>query len=292
MKTEHPVALVTGAGRGIGRGVALELARTGFSVAINYRSNSEAAERTAEDCRNLAQGAGHKAGREAGYTSGYGAGRGAEREAGRATGQEFFPIAGDISEAEQRHEILRQTLERFGRIDALVNNAGVAPKERLDIVEASEESFERLMRINLQGPYFLTQAIVRYWLEDLRKPLLREGFKVVFVTSISADTVSLNRGEYCISKAGLAMAAQLWARRLAGEGIQVYELRPGIIETDMTEGVKEKYDPLIAGGLVPQKRWGYPEDIGRAVRSILEGDLAFSTGSVLYVDGGFHIKEL
>jgi len=288
MKTEHPVALVTGAGRGIGRGIALELARTGFSVAINYRSNVEAAERTAADCRRIAREAGDKAGDKAGHA----AGQGSEQDAGRATGQKFFPIAGDISEAEQRHEILQQTLDRFGRIDALVNNAGVAPKERLDIVEASEESFERLMRINLQGPYFLTQAVVRYWFKASEKSLLREGFKVVFVTSISADTVSLNRGEYCISKAGLAMAAQLWARRLAGEGIQVYELRPGIIETDMTEGVKEKYNPLIAGGMVPQKRWGYPEDIGRAVRSILEGDLAFSTGSVLYVDGGFHIREL
>lgn len=264
MAQKNPVALVTGASRGIGRGIALELARTGFSVAINYRSNVEAAERTAADCRRIA------------------------REAGQA----FFPVAGDIGEPEQRQEVVRRTLAQFERIDALVNNAGVAPKERLDIVEASEESFERLMRINLQGPYFLTQALVRYWLEDSVQPLLREGFKVVFVTSISADTVSLNRGEYCVSKAGLAMAARLWARRLAGEGIQVYELRPGIIETDMTGGVKEKYDTLIADGMVPQKRWGYPEDIGRAVRSILEGDLAFSTGSVLYVDGGLHIKEL
>ncbi len=288
MKAVHPVALVTGGSRGIGRGVALELARTGFSVAINYRSNAEAAERTAADCRTAAQ----EAGREAGQGSEQGAGQVTGQSVRRESGQLFFPIPGDVSEAAQREELLRQTLAQFGRIDALVNNAGVAPKERLDIVEATEESFERLMRINLQGPYFLTQAVVRYWLEASGKSLLREGFKVVFVTSISADTVSLNRGEYCISKAGLAMAAQLWARRLAGEGIQVYELRPGIIETDMTEGVKEKYDPLIAGGMVPQKRWGYPEDIGRAVRSILEGDLAFSTGSVLYVDGGFHIKEL
>ncbi|MDY7027045.1 MAG: 3-ketoacyl-ACP reductase [Spirochaetota bacterium] len=268
MRTEYPVALVTGASRGIGRGIVLELARTGFSVAINYRSNSEAAEQTAADCRRIAQETGHEA------------------------GQAFFPVAGDIGEPEQREELVRRTLARLGRIDALINNAGVAPKERLDIAEASEESFERLMRINLQGPYFLTQAVVRYWLEDSVQPLLREGFKVVFVTSISADTVSLNRGEYCVSKAGLAMAAQLWAKRLAGEGIQVYELRPGIIETDMTGGLKEKYDTLIADGMVPQKRWGYPEDIGRAVRSILEGDLAFSTGSVLYVDGGLHIKEL
>jgi NAD(P)-dependent dehydrogenase (short-subunit alcohol dehydrogenase family) len=292
MRTEYPVALVTGASRGIGRGIALELARRGFSVAINYRSNSEAAERTAADCRRIAREAGHEAGFETGREAGVKAGHEAGFETGREAGPAFFPVAGDIGEPEQREELVRRTLARFGRIDALINNAGVAPKERLDIVEASEESFERLMRINLQGPYFLTQAVVRYWFEDSVQPLLREGFKVVFVTSISADTVSLNRGEYCVSKAGLAMAAQLWAKRLAGEGIQVYELRPGIIETDMTGGVKEKYDTLIADGMVPQKRWGYPEDIGRAVRSILEGDLAFSTGSVLYVDGGLHIKEM
>jgi len=260
----HPVVLVTGASRGIGRGIALELAGNGFSVAINYRSNVEAAERTAVDCRKAAP----------------------EAE------QSFAVIGGDISDPEEREELVRKTLEEFGRIDALVNNAGVAPGERKDILEASEESFERLMRINLQGPYFLTQRVARYWTESGLDPLIRGGFKVVFVTSISADTVSLNRGEYCVSKAGLAMAAQLWARRLAGKGAQVYELRPGIIETDMTGGVREKYDPLIAGGLVPEKRWGYPEDIGKAVRSILEGDLGFSTGSVIHVDGGLHIKEL
>jgi len=264
MNTEHPVVLVTGAGRGIGRGIALELAGSGFSVAVNYRSNAGAAEGTAEDCCKAAVD----------------------------SGQNFIPVAGDISDPEQREDIVGRTLSAFGRIDALVNNAGVAPLERKDILDAAEESFERLMRINLQGPYFLTQLVARYWMSGAVKPLIRGGFKIVFITSISADTVSLNRGEYCVSKAGLAMAAQLWARRLAGEGAQVYELRPGIIETDMTGGVKEKYDPLIKEGLVPQKRWGYPEDIGRAVRSILKGDLAFSTGSVLYVDGGFHIKEL
>lgn len=256
--------MVTGAGRGIGRGIALELAGKGFSVAVNYRSNTAAAEETVELCR---------------------------RRAGRGK-QNFIPLRGDVADREQREELVKHCIDNFGRIDALVNNAGVAPVERRDILDMTEESFERLMRINLQGPFFLTREVVRYWRNKKIEPLIPGGFKLVFIGSISADVVSLNRGEYCISKAGLAMASRLWAQRLAGEGIQVYELRPGIIETDMTGGVKEKYDTLIAEGLVPQRRWGAPEDIGRAVRAILEGDFAFSTGSVLYIDGGLHIKEL
>lgn len=264
MSTSSPVVLVTGAGRGIGRGVAVQLAAAGYSVGVNYRSNAEAAEATVEECRSYA----------------------AHKE------QLFFALQGDVGEKESRNSLVEHTLSLFGRIDGLVNNAGVAPLERNDIVDATEESFERLMRINLQGPYFLTQKVVNYWLQAKPKALLSGGFKVVFVTSISADTVSLNRGEYCVSKAGAAMAVQLWARRLAGKNVQVYEVRPGIIETDMTKGVKQKYDPLIADGMVPQRRWGYPEDIGKAVRSLIEGDMAFSTGSVIHVDGGFHIKEL
>lgn len=264
MSADRPVVLVTGASRGIGRGIALHLAAAGYSVAVNYRSNTQAADAAVEACRAAAAG----------------------------NGQFFEKVQGDVGEKAGRDTLVQQVLGRFGRIDALVNNAGVAPNERKDILYASEESFERLLQINLQGPYFLTQKIARYWLQSQPKPLLPGGFRVVFVTSISADTVSLNRGEYCVSKAGTAMGAQLWARRLAAENIQVYEVRPGIIETDMTSGVKEKYDPLIADGLVPQRRWGYPEDIGKAVRALVDGDFGFSTGSVIHVDGGFHIKEL
>jgi NAD(P)-dependent dehydrogenase (short-subunit alcohol dehydrogenase family) len=197
-----------------------------------------------------------------------------------------------VAEAADREGLVDAVLERFGRIDALVNNAGIAPTERRDITEASEESFARLLQTNLQGPYFLTQRVVRHWLAQRPECPIPGGQKIVFIGSISADTVSLNRGEYCVSKAALAMASQLWAVRLAGEGIQVYEVRPGIIRTDMTGPVVEKYDPLIRGGMVPQRRWGEPADLGRSVRSLLDGDHAFATGSVIQVDGGFHIKVL
>jgi 3-oxoacyl-[acyl-carrier protein] reductase len=178
---------------------------------------------------------------------------------------------------------------RFGRLDLLVNNAGVAPKERRDILEATRESFDRLIRINTRGPYFLTQAAVRYLLEtraEGRRPC------VVFVTSISADTASVNRGDYCISKAGLSMAARLWAVLLADEGIPVYEVRPGIVRTDMTAKVAAKYDELFAAGIALQKRWGTPEDVGRAVAMLARGDLPYSTGAVIMVDGGLSVPRL
>ena len=183
-------------------------------------------------------------------------------------------------------------LARFGRIDALVNNAGIAPRVRADLTQATEESFEEIVRVNLQGPYFLTQAVARHWLERRPEPALPGGHKVVFITSVSADTASVNRGDYCISKAGLSMAAQLWASRLSREGILVVEVRPGLMATDMTAAAKEKYDRLIADGLVPQGRWGTPGDVGLAVRSVIAGDLPFSAGSVLMVDGGMHVRRL
>jgi NAD(P)-dependent dehydrogenase (short-subunit alcohol dehydrogenase family) len=179
--------------------------------------------------------------------------------------------------------------QRFGRLDLLVNNAGVAPRERRDILEATRESFDRLLRINLRGPYFLTQAAARYMLE--RKSTDFRGC-ILFITSISAVAASVNRGEYCISKAGLAMASLLWAARLAGEGIRVYEVRPGIIRTDMTAGVAANYDRLIAEGLTLQRRWGTPEDVGRAVAMLARGDLDYSTGQVLVVDGGLSVRRL
>ncbi|PTY08420.1 3-ketoacyl-ACP reductase [Opitutaceae bacterium EW11] len=259
-----PVTLVTGAGRGLGRGIALRLAALGHSVAINYASNEAAAQETAELCRQAAS-----------FDS-----------------QQFLAIQADVGAPAGRQKLLASTLETFGRIDALVNNAGMGPKIRTDILDASEVSFEEVLRTNLQGPYFLTQLIARYWLSAKPVPLLPHGFKVVFVSSISADTASLNRGEYCVSKAGLAMAAQLWATRLAAESIQVFELRPGIMATDMTAGAKQKYDALLAQGLVPQARWGTPEDVGLAVSALLSGDFPFSTGAVIPIDGGLHLRRL
>ncbi len=300
-----PVVLVTGASRGLGRGIALELARVGYSVAINYASNRAAAEETLELCRRAsADRAGARAAEEAGAAVGAGAA--------------FAVFQADIGAREDRDRLVSEVWERFGGLDGLVNNAGIGPSERLDITEATEESFAQVLNTNLTGPYFLTQNVVRRWLglDDASAPgptpargdhvvrpsapipaparasRIASGRKIVFVSSISADTVSLNRGEYCVSKAGIAMASKLWAVRLAEAGVQVYEVRPGIMETDMTKRVKAKYDELIAEGLVPQRRWGTPEDTGRLVRAILDGDLAFSTGAVIYADGGFHVSRL
>ncbi len=259
-----PVVLVTGSSRGLGRGIALELASKGYSVAVHYSSNQAAAEKTLVHCRNNAV----------------------------SEGQRFAAFHCDIGNSAQRATLVEEVFDHFGRLDALVNNAGMGPRVRADILEASEEPFEELVRTNLQGPYFLTQAVAKRWLAEKAPTPLYHGRTIVFITSISADTASIGRGEYCVSKAGLSMAVKLWASRLAGEGILVYELRPGIMETDMTSGVKAKYDALIAQGIVPQGRWGYPEDVGRAVRSLLAGDFAYSTGSVIDIDGGFHISRL
>lgn len=258
-----PVALVTGASRGLGRGIARQLAREGFSVAINFAGNSVAAAEAATECRSLAL----------------------------SPEQRFVPIQANIAVKADRERLLTETLQQLGRIDALVNNAGIAPKARADITDATEDSFEELIRTNLQGPYFLTQSVVRHWLASKPACALPSGFKIVFVTSVSANMASVNRGDYCISKAGLAMAAQLWATRLAAENIQVVELRPGIMATDMTAGVKEKYDQLLGTGLVPQKRWGTTEDVGLAVGAVLTGRFPFSTGAVIPIDGGLQLRR-
>jgi 3-oxoacyl-[acyl-carrier protein] reductase len=259
-----PVVLVTGSSRGLGRGVAETLATAGFSVAIHYASNRGAAESTAEACGKLAP----------------------------SPEQKFAIVGGNIGLAADRQRLFDETLSAYGRLDALVNNAGIAPRIRDDITEATEEIFDEVININLKGPYFLSQLAARYWLSHPGQSRLSGGYKLLFVTSLSANTASINRGEYCISKAGLAMATQLWAVRLADAGVQVLELRPGIMATDMTSGVKEKYDKLLAEGLVPQKRWGTPEDVGLAVRAILEGRFPFSTGDAINVDGGFHLRRL
>jgi NAD(P)-dependent dehydrogenase (short-subunit alcohol dehydrogenase family) len=191
-----------------------------------------------------------------------------------------------------RDALVDRTLKEFGRIDALVNNAGIGPRVRVDVTETTEASFDEVLKVNLEGPFFLTQRVANYWLKAKPVPALAHGFTVVFNSSISADTASLNRGEYCVSKAGLSMVTRLWAVRLASEGIHVFELRPGIMDTDMTQGAKAKYDKLLSEGLVPQNRWGQPEDVGRAVGALLQGDFPYSTGEVIYVDGGFHLSRL
>lgn len=258
------VVLVTGASRGLGRGVAECLATAGYSVAIHYASNEQAARETAEACRKFA----------------------------RDGTQKFEIVGGNIGEAKDRQSVFDQTLAAFGRLDALVNNAGIAPRVRADITEATEEIFDEVIGVNLKGPYFLSQLAAQYWLAHPGQSRLSTGYKLIFVSSLSANTASINRGEYCISKAGISMATQLWAVRLAAEGIQVLELRPGIMATDMTAGVKEKYDKLLADGLVPQKRWGIPSDLGRGVEAVLAGQFPFSTGDVINIDGGFHLRRL
>lgn len=254
--TTPPVALVTGAGRGIGAAIALELANNGFDIAIFDVLDA-----------------------------------GATVSAIEATGSKALSIAGDVTSPGDRARALEQIEATFGRLDILVNNAGVAPKVRMDLLEATEESYDRVMAINLKGPYFLTQAVANYMIRQRHdRPV--DFMAVVNISSMSAYTASPARGEYCLSKAGVSMATKLYAARLAEFGIGVYEVRPGIIATDMTSTVKDKYDKLIDGGLTPIKRWGQPEDIARAVACCARGELKFSTGEVLNVDGGFHLRIL
>jgi 3-oxoacyl-[acyl-carrier protein] reductase len=266
----NPVALITGASRGIGRGIALELARLGHDLLLNYARNAAAAQATATDCLAAAQAAGHNV-------------RVLTRQA-------------DIAQAADRNDLVGFAQASFGRLDLLVNNAGVAPEVRADLLEATAESFDRLIATNLKGPCFLTQRVAKWMIDQTRG---REGEesgppfkKIIFISSISAYTASVNRGDYCISKAGVSMLVRLFAARLAGHGIGVFEIRPGIIATDMTGPVQAKYDTLIAGGLTPIRRWGKPEDVGRAVAAIARDLLPFSTGEVLNVDGGFHLRQL
>jgi NAD(P)-dependent dehydrogenase (short-subunit alcohol dehydrogenase family) len=263
----NPVALVTGASRGIGRGIALELARIGRDVVVNYAANEAAARQTAADCVAAAKAAGQRTRAEI--------------------------CQADVSVAADRRKLIEFTREKFGRLDLLVNNAGVAPNVRADILEATEESFDRLIRTNVKGPYFLTQLAARWMIEQSKAaaPTARSKPKIVTISSVSAYTASVNRGDYCISKAALSMLTPLFAARLAEHGINVYEIRPGIIATDMTGPVKEKYDALIRDGLTPIQRWGAPEDVGRAVAAIAQDLLPFSTGEVINVDGGFHLRR-
>ena len=249
----NPVALITGGSRGIGRGIALELAGIGHDLLINYASNEAAAKETAQQCAK----------------------RGRRAEIFRA----------DIAKGNERRSLVEFCREKFGKVDLLVNNAGVAPEVRADILEASEESFDRLININVKGPYFLTQLVAK-WMID------QSSGKIVTISSVSAYAASVNRGDYCLAKAALSMMTSLYATRLAQHGIRVYEIRPGIIETDMTSVVKPKYDKMIAEGLTPIRRWGTPADVAKAVAAIAQDLLPFSTGEVINVDGGFHIRTL
>jgi 3-oxoacyl-[acyl-carrier protein] reductase len=239
--------LVTGASRGIGRAIAIELAKT-HAVVATYRGNAEAARSLHEE-----------------------------------TGAEV--IQSDISSAADRQALVEHVKTRHGCLDLLVNNAGIAPRERRDILEATESSFDELIATNLKGPHFLTQPIARWMVEQGRG-------RIVFITSISSYTASTNRAEYCISKAGLSMSVALYAQRLAAQNVQVFEIRPGIVRTDMIASVEKAYEEKIAGGLVPQRRMGEGQDVARAVRAIADGLLDYSTGQVIDVDGGFHLRTL
>ena len=275
------VALITGASRGIGRGIALELAKQGWDLVINFAGNTAAAKQTAQDCVTAAASAGHSI----------------RAEISQA----------DISQSADRKKLIEFTRTTFGRLDLLVNNAGVAPDVRADILEASEQSFDRLIAINVKGPYFLTQLAAKWMIELVgtrstashastefqgRGETRPYQPKIVTVSSVSAYTASTNRGDYCVSKAALSMLTPLFAARLAEHGINVYEIRPGVIATDMTGPVKNKYDKLIADGLTPIKRWGEPEDVGKALAAIAGDAFPFSTGEVINVDGGFHLRRL
>ena len=255
-----PVAVITGASRGIGRAITISLASEGFDIAAIARSvDSEGMEIL-----------GH------------------EVEKRRA---EFFPVGLDISCTIFQKEVVSNILERYGRIDFLVNNAGVAPLLRNDLLDMTEESYERVMNINLKGPVFFAQKIAKEMIW-LRQQLTDYKPVIVFITSVSAVHSSTNRAEYCVSKAGLSMATTLYADRLAIENIRVFEIRPGIIKTDMSLKVKDKWDRFISEGHVPQNRWGLPEDLGKAVASIARGDWDFSTGAVFEVSGGLNIQKI
>lgn len=258
------IAWVTGGSRGLGRGIALELARHGYDLAVGCtRIDPGLTERGPLEVRSLIE----------------------------AMGRQCALVAGDVSERSCHERMLNEVLERFGRVDVLVNNAGVAPLERLDVLECTEASYDRVMGINLRGPFFLTQLVARQMIAQAETNAPRPPM-IVFVTSISSNTASPNRAEYCVSKAGLSMAAQNFAVRLAEHGIAVYDVQPGIMATDMTEGVKAKYDRLIEEGLLLTKRWGTPEDVGKAVAALAEGYFDYATGAVIEVAGGFGVRRL
>ena len=264
--TERTVAIVTGASRGIGKGVALELARLGYDVLVNHfditpdqKPDESRAQTTLQELKTL--------------------------------GAKCVALRGDSSKGADREALLALAKKKFGHCELLVNNAGVGPRNRMDILQTTEESYDWVMSVNLKGPFFLTQQVAN-WMIEQKQENPERNYRIVNVSSISAYASSPSRAEYCISKAGVSMVTALFADRLAQYNIGVFEIRPGIIATDMTSVVKEKYDKLIAEGLTPTRRWGRPEDIAKAVGAIAEAKLDFSTGQVINVDGGFHLRHL
>jgi NAD(P)-dependent dehydrogenase (short-subunit alcohol dehydrogenase family) len=259
-----PVAIITGASRGIGRALALELASAGFDiVGISRTLESTDRKKGLNELKPLVE----------------------------SNGAAFLPIQTDIGEIANHANVVQQVIAHFGRIDLLVNNAGEAPPERLDILETTRENFDQVIGTNLRGTFFLSQVIANKMLE------LKDGIddfqpKIIFITSISAEVSSPNRAEYCIAKAGLSMTSRIYADRLVDAGIGVFEIRPGIIDTDMTTPVKEKYDKLIAEGLIPQNRWGQPEDVAKAVSAIATGHFDYATGMIIEISGGMNIRRL
>lgn len=253
------IALITGGGRGIGYGIARYLGAEGCDIVIGDIHEEKAVEAALSELKRV--------------------------------GVDVCYCRADVTCPDDRAVMLMKIRERYGRLNVLVNNAGVAPLKRADILKATEESFERVMRINLQGPYFLTQAVAKWMIEQKAADVKYRGC-VINISSVSAEVASVSRGEYCISKAGVSMATRLWAVRLGKYDIPVYEVRPGIIKTDMTAAVQEKYDALIADGLLVQSRWGLPEDIGRAVAMLVRGDIAYSSGQAINVDGGQTLHRL
>lgn len=253
------VALVTGAARGIGNGIALQLAKDGYNIAIMDVLKEADVEENINDVKE--------------------------------SGADVLYVNGDLTSAKSREEFVAKSIEKYGRIDVLVNNAGVGPKVRMDILETTEESFDFVTDINMKGTFFLTQLVANKMIGFIKEV---DDYRpmIVNIASMSSYVSSVSRGEYCISKAGVSMITKLFADRLAEYGINVYEIRPGIILTPMTAVVKDKYDKLIAEGITPIKRWGYPEDIANAVSAFCSGKFAYSTGEVINVDGGFHIQRL
>lgn len=253
-------AVITGSSRGIGRGIALALAERGWQVVVNYKSNRPAAEET---------------GREV-----------------EARGGVAFLVQADMGTIDDLNRMVEATLQHFGSIDLLVNNAGMGPRQRVDMLRMSEASYDEVMAVNLKGAFFLTQRVANEMITLIEAGTIKNP-KIVNIGSLSSYASSPQRAEYCISKAGLSMTTALWADRLAEFGINVYEIRPGIVATDLTSVVRDKYDHLILEeGIMPIRRWGQPEDVGKAVVAIAEDMLPYSTGEIINVDGGFHMARL
>ena len=257
------VAFITGASRGIGRAIALELARAGFDVAGNSRRFDPQAPN---------------------------AGLAEVQQRVQELGRRFLPVPGDVAQLDKHAAMLQAVLDAFGGLDLFVSNAGVAPERRLDLLEATPESYDRVLGVNARGPFFLAQKVAQHLVQRVESG--GSAGKMIFITSISAEVSSPSRAEYCVSKAALSQTARLFAHRLAEHGIGVYEIRPGIVKTDMTAPVRDQYDRLIAEGLVPQKRWGTPEDVARAVAAIARGDFDYATGAVIEVSGGMNLRRL